>query len=112
MLKASAIDMFHKNWISTTNHSSRCNLYREYKSVLEPEKCLYAVSELKLRNILVEFRGGLLRLKNIEGRWQKINDICMRNCHSCDRGIEDEFHFLLVCPTFDAFRRNIAQRHV
>ena len=43
------------------------------------------------------FRGGLLRQKCNEGRYNGI-PFDERVCPLCEGGIETEYHFLLICP--------------
>jgi hypothetical protein len=40
-----------------------------------------------------------------EGRYKNI-DAKDRVCHCSETAIEDEFHFLIECPSNDALRRN------
>ena len=68
-----SINMFYQSWNSTINNSSRYRMYREFKSLLAPEKYLYCISDRKLRNVLIKFRCGLLKLKYNEGRWLNVD---------------------------------------
>ncbi len=92
--------MFYQSWNGTIMSSSRYNMYREFKIILEPERYLSIFNDKKLRNVLVRFRSGILRLRINEGRWQNI-ELSLRLCPVCNLGIEDEFHFLLVCPHYN-----------
>ena len=104
LFKECSVNMFYQNRRSVLDGSSRYHLYREIKSMLEPEKYLSSVIDVKRRNTLVKFRAGLLKLKYNEGRWQNI-DVCARICSLCNLGLEDEFHFLLVCPVYEELRK-------
>ena len=86
--------MFYQSWNFTLHNSSRYRMYREFKSLLAPEKYLSCIIENKLRNMLIKFRCGLLKLKVNEGRWLNI-DVTERNCPICNSGIEDEYHLFL-----------------
>ncbi|XP_067661950.1 uncharacterized protein [Haliotis asinina] len=97
------INMFYQSWHCTLHSSARYDLYRECKSLLVTEKYLSVIHEFKYPNVLIKFRAGLLRLKQNEGRWLNI-DVSLRTCPLCKFGIEDEFHFLLVCKYYSEER--------
>ena len=78
-------------------------MYREFKSLLAPEKYLTCILDSKLRKMLIKFRCGLLRLRLNEGRWLNV-DISERICPLCKLGIESEYHFLFVCPEYCTLR--------
>ena len=101
--KQVAINMFFQSWTCTLNNSSRYCLYREFKSILAPEKYLSNIIDKRLRIMLVKFRCGLLRLKYNEGRWLGI-DKEQRLCTFCNLGVEDEYHFLFICPLYSNLR--------
>ena len=102
--KTRLVDIFKQGWRSDLDNSSRYVLYREFKSLLNPEKYLFEIVDYKLRKHLVKFRAGLLRLMYNEGRWSKTN-INLRICPICNGGIEDEYHFILICPQYEDLRR-------
>lgn len=84
------------------DYSTRYDQYRNFKSLLEREKYLSCITETKLRNTLIQFRCGLLKIEQNEGRWQGINP-SQRLCPLCKSAIENEFHFILICPLFANF---------
>ncbi|XP_071119476.1 uncharacterized protein [Haliotis cracherodii] len=97
------INMFYQSWNSTIKASSRYILYKEFKSLLEPEKYLSIITEIKYRNVLIRLRAGLLRLKVNEGRWADI-DLRLRLCPICETSIENEYHFTLECEYYNDIR--------
>ena len=80
-------------------------MYREFKSLLEPEKYLSSLINKKQRNMLIRLRAGLLRLNINEGRWMGIH-LGLRTCAICNKGIEDEYHFILVCDLYKDVRKS------
>ena len=102
--KRVAMDIYVQTWNSVLQNSSRYNLYREFKSLLEPEKYLSTVISWKHRNMLIRLRAGVLRLKVNEGRWMGI-ELGLRRCVICNKGIEDEYHFILICDLYQDIRR-------
>ena len=103
IFKQRLIDMFTQNWICTLEGSSRYTLYREYKYTFGAEKYLSQQIPFKFRKVLIKFRAGLLNLNINEGRWKNIV-LPERICPLCNSDIENEFHFLYICP-FDTHIR-------
>ena len=59
----------------------------------------------KLTNILCKFRCSTHKLLIESGRYNNI-DRASRICKNCNMNvIEDEYHFLLVCPTYRDLRK-------
>lgn len=97
------IDM--QDWFSELSSLNKLRSYREFKSLLIPEQYLLSVTILDHRRALSRLRCSSHKL-NIEiGRRYGI-DAEDRICNLCTLDeIEDEFHFVLVCPFF-AGKRN------
>src|SRR4051794_22375288 len=51
---------------------------------------------------LAKIRGGTNRLRIEQGRYEK-EKVCERICRCCQ--VEDEFHFMLQCSTYDLRNR-------
>ena len=97
-------DCATQNWRDMINNSNRCSFYKNFKSLLTPEKYLTMGLSYQLRKALARFRCSSHTL-NIElGRHLGIDrddrictfclDIYQINC------IEDEFHVFFQCPRF------------
>ena len=87
--------------------SSKANYYKYFKSLLNTERYLSIDMSLNNRRILSNFRCSSHCLNIVKGRHKKIDhnlrfcDLCLeRNIHV----VEDEFHFLMVCPAHDDLR--------
>ena len=63
---------------------------------------------MKFRIALTRLRTAAHRLLIETRRWVKPNPIALdnRKCITCNL-IEDEFHFILVCPMYSSFRHYI-----
>ena len=78
--------------------------YCQYKHSINAEdyvKCTFSRAD---RSILAKFRCGILQLHIETGRFNntKLED---RVCSMCEtNNIEDEFHFLCICPYYSSER--------
>ena len=97
--------MFQQDWHSSLHDSSRYDCYRTFKSLLQPEKYLSVLYSKDLRNIFIKFRLGLLDLMVNEGRKMHIEKT-KRLCPMCKLAVENEIHFMLLCPSYSDIRRN------
>ena len=97
-------DQFIQQWISDVNTKDICYNYRLYKNSFQQEQYLLRLPE-RLLYPLIRFRTLNHRLPIQTGRW---NDVPRneRLCTKCNLGdIGDEFHYALVCPFFNEFRK-------
>lgn len=75
-------------------------LYKQFKLSFSYEYYLDIVNIRKFRNALVTFRSGSLGLEIERGRYLSIPRQ-ERFCKVCSKQeIEDEYHFLLLCDTY------------
>ncbi len=100
-----AIDMFKQDWHSELGDSSRYDVYRQFKSLLQTEFYLSYLPTTKLRNTFIRFRLGLNELMVNKGRYSK-TEKSLRICPCCELGVEDEYHFLLICPVYYNIRKS------
>ena len=93
-------DIAKQNWKSDVEANSKLSTYREIKSLLEPEKYLKEINNYFMPRQTVKFRisdHSLMIEKGGHHGMLRVDRIC-KQCHiGC---IEDEFHFLLVCPKY------------
>ena len=83
--------------------SSKLKLLAYVKNDNVCENYLLSVENIRNRTALTKFRLSNHSLMIEKGRYQKA-DICDRTCPFCTDQIEDEFHFLLKCPTYRQLR--------
>ena len=101
---------------SKTSNSSGNKLrsYRLFKSVFKFESYLDQIKSFKHRKILCQFRISDHNLKIERGRYFNI-PINERKCINCNLNeIEDEFHFIIKCPTYNNERHilfNVIEKH-
>ena len=105
-----AIDMFYQGWQSNLENSSRYDLYKTFKTLLEPERYLSVLTNRQLRNAYVKYRLGLSKLMINFGRYTSL-ERTQRICSLCNSAIEDEIHFTFECPYYADIRtRYIPER--
>ena len=95
--------------------------YKLFKSDFSTEEYILKHRSKYERSILCQFRIGILPLNIETGRYKNIKDNIsgkMRNlrpderiCDLCDLNIvEDELHFLCVCPVYNDERQNLYRK--
>ena len=80
--------------------------YSKFKLTIKFEPYLDIISSANLRKLLSKFR---LSSHEIETGWYGSKSIPpeQRICKICDlRSVEDEFHFLMICPKFSNLRNS------
>ena len=103
-------DTYQQSWYSEINNSSRLQSYSIFKHNFELEKYFTLNIEQKYKVALTRFRISAHSLFIETGRYENIPRK-QRICQSCNMSrVEDEFHFLLVCPNYRELRQNIWSR--
>ena len=103
-------DCAGQNWHHDLELSARLRTYCTFKSMLEPEKYLTVVNIPKFRIALSKFRCSSHVLEIEKGRHESIPvderycKLCLKNNNFC---VEDEYHFLCICPTYRDLRREM-----
>ena len=67
------------------------------------ESYLLSVHNKDLRIYLTRFRIGELNIMKNVGRRNAIPRV-LRSCTFCKDVLEDEFHFIVVCPVYNELR--------
>ena len=100
-------DCFFQDWLAKINESPKAEHYRYFKSLLDIEKYLFLDLSFKYRNALAKFRCSSHDLMIEKGRHMHL-DRLYRICPLCVRRnayvLEDEYHFLMVCPQYEDIR--------
>jgi len=107
MFRNRLYDLFISKWRIDVNDASSLCLFRELKPIFERSLYLDKVENSKFRNILAKLRLSSHVLFIETGRHQNIprNE---RICKFCTLNeIEDEYHFVLICPLYDNFRNTL-----
>ena len=97
-------DIFHQEIFSKINgERSKLRTYAIFKKEQGFEKYLADIKNTNVRKNVTKYRLSNHKLMIEVGRHQKI-DAEQRFCPFCPNAVEDEFHFLLYCPTYDIQR--------
>ena len=98
-------DNFLQTWNESINDSVKLHTYSLFKKELKFEKYLDVIRETSLSNIVSRFRLSSHELFIETGRYSNIPRQ-LRICKCCNMNvIENEFHFLLVCPLYRDLRK-------
>ena len=103
--------MFNLKWTNDMQVSSKCSLYRNFKTEFVMEKYLLVLPK-PLKYALIRFRTSNHRLPIEVGRYHNIErkDRVCTLCSSNDIG--DEYHYLVICPYFYANRLQFIPKYV
>ena len=104
-IKLRILDIYKQTWYADINNSNRLETYNLYKHDFNLEKYLSCIKENKFRIALTRFRLSSHDLAIETGRYTNI-DRKFRICTHCNmRVIENEYHFLIVCPKYITIRQ-------
>ena len=102
------IDQLLQSWYSQVDASPKLGTYKMLKSSYEVEKYICSVSNANHRKALTRLRCSAHKLAIEEGRFRNI-DRNLRLCVHCNMNvIENEYHFVMVCPKY----RHLRQDHL
>ena len=100
-------DQHLQGWYGLLNSSPKLKTYNYIKSSYGLEKYLNCVKNNKHRVALTRLTCSAHKLAIEEGRYRNI-ERAERKCLFCSmNSIENEYHFILVCPSYLEIRRNI-----
>ena len=98
------VDINKQNWLSGISDLARVPLYKNFKKANYFETYLSKINYRSYQVLFTKLRCGLLDLTIHSGRINKVQRH-NRLCTFCNLGqIEDEFHFLFICPIYAELR--------
>ena len=104
--KRRVYDNFTQDWYRTLNNSSMLDVYRNFKINFEYESYLDILPR-SLRYFFTRLRLSAHPLHIQTGRYARDVARNQRHCMCCNStDIEDEFHFICICPAFRNIRKN------
>ena len=110
LVKQRLRDNYIQLWENRLSNSPRARFYLTFRN-FEFQTYLNLPLD-KYRFALSRLRVSSHRLQVEVGRWHKPKPIPVqeRKCIKCNT-LEDEFHFILVCPHFDELRKDILPKY-
>ena len=104
-------DQYFQKFYSDIRTSTKLSTYNLLKNEFVVEKYITCVTNDKHRIALTRLRCSAHKLAIEEGRFRNI-DRAQRKCNMCNLGcIENEYHFLLICPFYRDLRISILPRY-
>ena len=109
--KDRVIDTYKTEWFRSLESSSILDMYKIFKSSLLYETYLDYIPR-HLRSYLTKLRLSVLPLRIQTGRYNRNNiPRNQRYCLCCQQDdLEDEFHFVCICPCFLELRKKYIKR--
>ena len=105
LIRQRILDTYKQTWYSEINNSSRLQSYSIFKHDFELERYLDLDIDKKYKLALTRFRTSSHKLMIEIGRYDNTPRE-QRICQFCNMSkVEDEYHFLLVCPNYRDLRR-------
>ena len=105
--KKAVQDKYAYVWLKETQKvNSKLRTYCTFKQTFNLEAYLLEVTDYKLRKCLTKFRISNHCLAIEKGRHESI-PIEARTCPHCTNVVEDEFHVLMQCPSYDLGRSRL-----
>ena len=111
-LRCRIIDTFKQEWYGSLCNISVLDMYKIFKNTFQYEDYLNMLPR-KYRYYLCRLRMSVHPLRIQTGRYARNN--IQRNeryCICCNQlDIEDEFHFVCICPCYIVIRQKYIKRH-
>ena len=96
-----------ENWNIKVNSTPKLRTYAQYKRDYDVVDYIRVNMPKSMRSTLAKFRCGVYPLAIEIGRYSG-KPVEQRVCLSCSNDkVEDEFHFLLLCPAYKKERTNL-----
>ena len=99
-------DIFIQTALDSTQNMSKMRTYRFIKQSWKLEDYLLKIENISDRTALSKFRLSNHSLTIEKGRHQNLH-LSDRTCPFCPDEIENEFHFLIKCPTYTRLRKKL-----
>ena len=96
-------DQYIQTWRLNCEESRKLNYYKIFKMNFSLESYITKIDVNKFRACLARFRSSSHSLMIEKGRHLNI-DKHFRTCIYCETQIEDEYHFVIICPLYAEIR--------
>ena len=99
---------FRHEWTADIRDKERYVTYRCFKNLVEVERYLSDIDIFRFRVALTQLRLGVLPINDNTYRYSDCPT--HRNCVFCPDVVENEDHFLLVCPLYTDLRKRFLEQ--
>ena len=105
-------NQYLQQWHGNMESSTRARTYRALRPNFTTQPYLQCIHNFNHLRSLTRFVTSSHRLRVETGLWDRpaVAD-AQRMCHICDIEIEDEFHFMFVCPLYNADLTKLLPRY-
>jgi len=104
-------DFYFQHWYAEVRDSSKLETFHKIKASYKIETYLQCINNCKHRIALTRFRCSAHKLAIEEGRFRNIERE-HRKCLYCKmNSIENEYHFLMVCPYYRDLRMRFIPKY-
>jgi len=103
-------DNYSQDWHSALQSHSFYEIYSTYAFSLSLRPYFQCITSVNVRKIFTRFRIGMLPLRNHFLKFDNMRRNQNTFCPFCENAFETEFHFLLICPKYDALRQQYIPR--
>ena len=111
VIKNRIFDQYDQTLTMEINNSNRLRLYSKYKENNGQETYINTIKNKAYRQTLSRFRLSSHQLEIETGRYVGL-ERDERLCRKCNtRMVEDEYHFLLICPHYNDIRMKYFSRY-
>ena len=108
-IKFELSDLMHEEWSNTVGYKPKLRSYVKFKQNINVEDYVISNISRSHRSLLAQLRMGILPLNIETGRYIR-KELNERLCLLCNQNsIEDEHHFLLLCPVYNAEDDNLCK---
>ncbi len=104
-IKEKLLSLYISEWKTKIQQMPKLRTYRQLKENFETEYYVRINLTRSQRSLIAQLRLGILPLELETGRFRNIN-VEQRFCPFCKDQVEDETHFIFVCPKYDCHRRS------
>ena len=107
ILKEKILLVQNQEWLDSMPSKPKLRTYVKFKPVFETEFYVKSNLSRSKRSLIAQLRSGVLGLSIETGRFKRL-EVTQRICEFCNTGVvEDEYHFVCVCPFYENLRCNL-----
>ena len=99
-------NFYRESFEEINSEHSKLRMYAKLKTEIGIEEYLCSIKNVGNRTALTKIRLSNHNLMIEKGRHQGLRER-QRLCPFCDNKVEDEYHFIMECKTFNEFRQKL-----